>query len=193
MGTTVGVWSDGAGSARKKLFFIFSHTMALSLARRAVGRTNVRAVQSILQCRSYADAPSGSNLSFTFSTPVKSYFNNVNVSQVDVPSGSGNFCILPQHVPIIAVLKPGLMTVAKDGNTEKFFVSSGTITVNNDSSAQILAEEAFPLDQLDLDAARRNADQARQAVGSSADETEKAIAQIQLDTFEALVHALEGK
>lgn len=31
-----------------------------------------------------------------------------------------------------------------------FAVSSGSITVNADSSVQLLAEEAFPLDQLDV-------------------------------------------
>jgi len=167
--------------------------MALSLARRAIRSSNLRAAQSFFLSRSYADAPSSQNLALTFGTPTKSFFNNEHVSQVDVPSGSGNFCILPQHVPIIAVLKPGLMTVTKDGNTEKYFVSSGTITVNSDSSAQVLAEEASPLEHFDLDSARRNAEQARQAVATGADEVEKATAQIQLDAYEALVHALEGK
>lgn len=31
-----------------------------------------------------------------------------------------------------------------------FTVSSGSVTVNADSSVQLLAEEAFPLDQLDI-------------------------------------------
>lgn len=79
------------------------------------------------------------------------------------------------------------------GNVEKYFVSSGTITVHADSSAQILAEEAAPLAEFDLDSARRNAEQARTSVASSADEVEKSTAQIQLDAYEALVHALEGK
>ena len=65
--------------------------------------------------------------------------------------------------------------------------------MNNDSSAQILAEEAAPLDQFDLDAARKNAESARQALSAAAEEIEKAKAQIQLDTCEALVNALEGK
>jgi len=167
--------------------------MAFSLSRRLLRPAALRQMQLAVASRNYADAPSGAVLHFTFGTPSQTFFNNEGVSQVDVPSGSGNFCILPQHVPIIAVLKPGLITVARDGNTEKFFVSSGTITVNSDSSAQILAEEAAPLDQFDADAARKNAESARQSLAGAVDETAKAIAQIELDACEALVNALEGK
>ncbi len=75
---------------------------------------------------------------------------------MDVPSFSGSFGILPQHVPALAVLKPGVVTVFEDdGAAKKFFVSSGSITINEDSSVQILAEEAHPLADLDASAARK--------------------------------------
>lgn len=46
----------------------------------------------------------------------------MNVKQVDVPSFSGNFGILPNHVPSLAVLKPGVVTVYEDaGGSKKFF------------------------------------------------------------------------
>ena len=68
---------------------------------------------------------------------------------MDVPSFSGAFGILPNHVPALAVLSPGVVTVYEDeGATKKFFVSSGSITVNEDSSVQILAEEAHALEDL---------------------------------------------
>lgn len=66
-----------------------------------------------------------------------------------MPSFSGNFGILPNHVPALAVLSPGVVTVYEDdGGAKKFFVSSGSITINEDASVQILAEEAHALDQL---------------------------------------------
>lgn len=68
-------------------------------------------------------------------------------SQVDVPSLSGDFGILAQHVPTLAVLKPGVVVVHEDDMTNKYFVSSGSVTVNDDSSVQILAEEATPLER----------------------------------------------
>lgn len=50
------------------------------------------------------------------------FYNNANVKQIDVPSFSGSFGILPQHVPLLAVLKPGVITVhEQDGNQKKYF------------------------------------------------------------------------
>lgn len=97
------------------------------------------------------------------------FYANAHVRQVDVPSFSGSFGILPLHVPTLAVLKPGVVSVYEESGTKKFFgeihgqnlfsylwlnfsisVSSGTVTVNDDSSVQVLAEEACPIEDLDI-------------------------------------------
>uniref|UniRef100_T2MGB3 F-ATPase delta subunit n=1 Tax=Hydra vulgaris TaxID=6087 RepID=T2MGB3_HYDVU len=168
--------------------------MALFLKKSVLNKFNIRILQSVTKSRrSYADVGPSDSLSLTFGTPRETFFNNAVVTQVDVPSGSGNFCILAQHVPIIAVLRPGLLTVTKDGSVEKYFVSSGTITVNKDSTAQILAEEASPLDRFDLNSARKAAEDARSALSVANTEALKAEAQIQVDTCDALLFALDGK
>ena len=52
------------------------------------------------------------------------------MKQVDVPSFSGSFGILPEHVPLLAVLQPGVLTVIEeDGVSNKYF---GKITLNYD-------------------------------------------------------------
>lgn len=66
------------------------------------------------------------------------FYDQAVIRQVDVPSFSGSFGILPKHVPTLAVLKPGVVTVyEEDGSTKKVFVSSGTVTINDDSSVQV--------------------------------------------------------
>jgi F0F1-type ATP synthase epsilon subunit len=41
---------------------------------------------------------------------------------VNVPSTTGEFGILPDHVPVIAALKPGVVTVTDEtGKEAKFF------------------------------------------------------------------------
>lgn len=66
------------------------------------------------------------------------FYDAASVRQVDVPSFSGSFGILPKHVPTLAVLKPGVVTVFEnDGSAKKIFVSSGTVTINEDSSVQV--------------------------------------------------------
>merc|ERR1712106_547733 len=99
--------------------------------------------------------PRSAEMSFTFAAPNALHYNKASVKQVDVPSFSGSFGILPAHVASLAVLKPGVVTVyEEDGAAKKFFVSSGSITINDDHSVQILAEEAHAVENLDLAAAK---------------------------------------
>jgi len=114
------------------------------------------------------------------------------VKQVDVPSFSGSFGILPAHVPTLAVLKPGVVTVYEnDGSAKKFFVSSGTVTINEDSTVQLLAEEAVPVENLDMSAAKDLLNQAQGEFASASTDVAKAEAQIAIEVSEALVKACE--
>merc|ERR1711976_599527 len=114
-------------------------------------------------------------MSFTFAAPGEVFYNQANVKQVDVPSMSGSFGILPEHVPSLAVMAPGVVTVHEnDGALKKIFVSSGSITINADSSVQILAEEACTLDKLDPAAIREGLSKAQQAFNSASGEQAKA-------------------
>ena len=41
-------------------------------------------------------------------------------------------------MPVLAVLQPGVVSVVEaDGSTNKYFVSSGSVTVNKDSTVQV--------------------------------------------------------
>jgi len=137
-----------------------------------------------------ASRAAANEMSFTFGGPNAVYYSGASVKQIDVPSFSGAFGILPNHVPTLAVLKPGVVTVYEDdGATKKFFVSSGSISINEDASVQILAEEAHKVEDLDVAAARDIVAKAQQKVASSTDETAKAEAMIELEVGEALVAA----
>ncbi|XP_035213289.1 ATP synthase subunit delta, mitochondrial-like [Stegodyphus dumicola] len=121
---------------------------------------------------------------------IQVFYNKANVKQVDVPSYSGSFGILPNHVPTLAVLKPGVVTVyEEDGASKKYFVSSGSITINDDSSVQVLAQEAVPVDRLDAQACREGLAKAQQQLSSATTEEAKAEAQIAIEVNEELVKA----
>ncbi|XP_069503292.1 ATP synthase subunit delta, mitochondrial [Ambystoma mexicanum] len=131
-------------------------------------------------------------MSFTFCSPAEVFFSGASVKQVDVPTMTGAFGILPAHVPTLQVLCPGVVTVFSDeGEAKKYFVSSGSVTVNADSSVQVLAEEAFPLDMLDISSAKANLEKAQSELASASDEVAKAEAMINLQANEAIVKALE--
>ena len=134
----------------------------MSFALRGARLFSARGLRA-MQARGYSD-----EMSFTLAAANKVFYDGANVRQVDVPSFSGSFGILPKHVPTLAVLKPGVVTVYEnDGKQTKVFVSSGTITVNEDSSVQVLAEEAQSVDAIDLSAAREILTQSQSELSSA--------------------------
>ena len=132
-------------------------------------------------------------MTFTFASPGEVFYNQAkNVKQVDVPSLSGSFGILANHVPTLAVLKPGIVSVTEnEGKVRKFFVSSGSVAVNPDSSVQLLAEEAVAVESLDLKSAQEQLSEAQRQLSSAANESDKAQAQIAIETAEAVVRAIQ--
>ena len=73
-----------------------------------------------------------------------------------LPALTGDFGVMPGHVPTIAQLRPGVVTVHKtlDKEIDRYFVSSGFAFVHADSSADVCAIEAVKLEDLDPEAVR---------------------------------------
>ncbi|XP_053645083.1 ATP synthase subunit delta, mitochondrial isoform X1 [Cherax quadricarinatus] len=166
---------------------LINRTLWLKMFSRAAS-TLVRRV-SLVGTRSYSDGP----MAFTFASQNQVFYNGADVRQVDVPSFSGSFGILPKHVPSLAVLKPGVLTVLEaDGAAKKYFVSSGIVTINEDSSVQILAEEAAGVEELDLGAARDILSKAHSEANAATSEEAKAEALIKVEVAEELVKAAES-
>ncbi|KAI9298267.1 ATP synthase subunit delta [Neoconidiobolus thromboides FSU 785] len=95
--------------------------------------------------------------------------------------------ILAQHVPSIEQLKPGVIEVITDATkTDKWFVSGGFAVINPDSSLNINAVEAFPLDSFDKETINNNLAEAQRIASGNGTEEEKATASIQVEVFEAL-------
>ena len=61
---------------------------------------------------------------FELVSPDKISFSG-EVDQVDVPGAEGDFGVLAGHAPLIALLRPGLMTVYSGGEQTKLVVLGG--------------------------------------------------------------------
>ncbi|XP_017851458.1 ATP synthase subunit delta, mitochondrial [Drosophila busckii] len=141
----------------------------------------------LAQQRSYSD-----EMKLTFAAANKTFFDATVVRQIDVPSFSGAFGILAKHVPTLAVLKPGVVMVTdNDGKLTKYFVSSGSVTVNEDSSVQVLAEEAHNVEDIDVSEARQLLSKYQSQMSSASTDKAKAEAAIAIEVAEALVKAAE--
>ncbi|KNC82714.1 ATP synthase F1, epsilon subunit [Sphaeroforma arctica JP610] len=151
--------------------------------------------RTVGQVRMYAsDAPAAAGtVKLTFGSPSEGFYHDVVVDQVNVPSQEGDMGILGNHVPTLAVLRPGVVSVYEQGQAtpKQFFVSSGTITINEGSGVQVIAEEAVKLDALDLSKAQQGLAEAQKEVLSAKSDVEKAEADIAYDTYRSMVAALQ--
>ena len=107
------------------------------------------------------------------------------VDQVDVPGAEGDFGVLAGHAPLIALLRPGLMTVYVAGDKTQLVVLGGFAEVGPDGLT-VLADVATSLEDIDRavlqeQIAKMEQDIKEMAQGSALD---KAITR--LDHFKAL-------
>lgn len=112
------------------------------------------------------------------------------VDMVMVPATSGQMGVLPGHVPTIAELKPGILSVHDGTEVKQYFVSSGFAFVHANSVADIVAIEAVPLDRFDPEEIRRGVQEFSQKMNTASTDLEKAEAQIGLEVHSALQAAL---
>ena len=81
-------------------------------------------------------------------SPEKLLFSG-QVDQVDLPGAEGDFGVLAGHAPVVAMLRPGLVT-AIAGNIRDRFVVFGGLAEFSQDDLTILAESATSVEDLDL-------------------------------------------
>ena len=109
---------------------------------------------------------------------------------VIVPATSGQMGILPGHVPTIAELKPGVLSVHEGSEVKQYFVSGGFAFVHPNSVADVTVVDASPLDWFDPEEVRKGLVEYTQKSSVANTELEKAEAQIGVQVHSALFAAL---
>jgi F-type H+-transporting ATPase subunit epsilon len=84
---------------------------------------------------------------FDLVSPEKLAFSG-EVDQVDIPGAEGDFGVLAGHAPVIAGVRPGIVTVIIGDKREKVIVLGGIAEVS-EKGLTLLAEVATSLEDLD--------------------------------------------
>jgi F-type H+-transporting ATPase subunit epsilon len=84
---------------------------------------------------------------FDLVSPEKLAFSG-EVDQVDVPGVEGDFGVLAGHAPVVAAIRPGILTVISGGSKQKIIVLGGLAEVSA-KGLTVLADVATSLDELD--------------------------------------------
>jgi F-type H+-transporting ATPase subunit epsilon len=126
---------------------------------------------------------------FDLVTPDKLLFSG-EVDQVDVPGVEGDFGVLAGHAPLVALIKPGVLTVHEGGKTHRVVVLGGFAEVNP-QGLTVLADAASLADEFDRAVlakhVRESEEQAKAMEGSLLDRQLE-----RLDHFRQLDHHLQG-
>ena len=70
------------------------------------------------------------------------------VDQVDVPGSEGDFGVLAGHAPLIAMLRPGILTIYADGTQTRAMITGGFAEANP-NGLTVLADFAMPAEEVD--------------------------------------------
>jgi F-type H+-transporting ATPase subunit epsilon len=86
---------------------------------------------------------------FELASPARLVFTG-EADQVDCPGAEGDFGVLANHAPLIAALRPGILTIRQGGGTKRFYVRDGFAEVNP-SGLTVIVEYAVPAEELSAD------------------------------------------
>ncbi|RXH23543.1 MULTISPECIES: F0F1 ATP synthase subunit epsilon [Bradyrhizobium] len=84
---------------------------------------------------------------FDLVSPEKLAFSG-EVDQVDIPGVEGDFGVLAGHAPVVAAIRPGILTISTAGRHEKVIVLGGLAEVS-ERGLTVLADVATSLAELD--------------------------------------------
>jgi F-type H+-transporting ATPase subunit epsilon len=84
---------------------------------------------------------------FDLVSPEKLAFSG-EVDQVDVPGVEGDFGVLAGHAPVVAAIRPGILTVISGGRRQKIIVLGGLAEMS-DKGLTVLADVATSLEEID--------------------------------------------
>ncbi len=106
---------------------------------------------------------SKNSIKFEIVTPERVVLKE-DIVQLSVPTVQGEITVLPNHIPLVATLKPGVAEIVKaDGVRDIMSLSGGFIEVLKDKIV-ILADTAERAEEIDVDRAEEARQRAEESV-----------------------------
>jgi len=127
-------------------------------------------------------------LHFEFVSPETVLFSG-DVDQVDLPGMEGDLGVLPGHAPIVTTLRPGIITIFRDGNREPVVVVGGFAEMSP-AGLTVLADRAGSREDFDLDLLASDIKDAEEDIADCRDDAQRDKLNRHLDQLRALQVAL---
>jgi len=124
---------------------------------------------------------------FEITSPERLVFSG-EVEHVVVPGSEGEFGVLASHAPLIAMLRPGILTIL--GPNERRFVVRGGFAEVNPKGLTVLADFASAVEDLDRDVLAGQIKDLEEDVADATDGQRRDRAAQRLDQLKAVQSAL---
>jgi F-type H+-transporting ATPase subunit epsilon len=127
-------------------------------------------------------------LHFEFVSPESVLFSG-DVDQVDLPGTEGDMGILAGHAPLVTTLRPGIVTIFRDGRREPVVVIGGFAEVSP-AGLTVLADKAVARADFDTALLASEIKDAEEDIADSKDEAERDKLARHLEQLKSLQAAL---
>jgi len=124
---------------------------------------------------------------FEITSPERLVFSG-EVEHVVVPGSEGEFGVLASHAPLIAMLRPGILTIL--GPNERRFVVRGGFAEVNPKGLTVLADFAAAVEDIDRDVLAGQIKDLEEDVADATDGQRRDRAAQRLDQLKAVQAAL---
>ena len=127
-------------------------------------------------------------LHFEFVSPETVLFSG-DVDQVDLPGVEGDLGVLPGHAPMVTLLRPGIVTIMREGQREPVVVVGGFAEVGP-GGLTVLADRAGSREDFDLDLLASDIKNTEEDVADCKDDAQRDKLVRRLDQLRGLQAAL---
>ena len=94
------------------------------------------------------------NIKLKIATPERVVYEN-DIFQVSIPTMDGEITVLPNHIPLVSVLRAGELRIKDSTGEQVIAVSGGFLEIRGNNELVILADNAERADIIDLDRAEQ--------------------------------------
>ena len=127
-------------------------------------------------------------LHFEFVSPESVLFSG-DVDQVDLPGIEGDLGVLPGHAPMVTLLRPGIVTIMREGRREPVVVVGGFAEMGP-SGLTVLADRAGAREDFDLESLADDIRDTEEDVADCKDDAQRDKLVRRLDQLRGLQTAL---
>ena len=114
------------------------------------------------------------------------------VDMIVAPGAEGDFGVLPQHSLFMSLLRPGVIEIHDGGAIkERIFVGGGFAEVN-ERGCIVLAEEALPVEDIDIGQARQRLKNAQDDLAEATNDVDRARFEREIAIAEAQIAVAGG-